>query len=413
MTTSRRELLKIGLSGAAVVSLSGTMPAFLSKFAFAQSAPRTQVSDDNILVVIQLTGGNDGLNTVVPFADDVYHKSRGQLAIKDKHHKINDQLGLHPALKGFKQLFDDGQLAIVNGCGYPKPNRSHFEAMNIWHAGDPQQSARVTGWLGHYIDHQLRGSDSALKAVSVGTELPLALSAQTPVPSIMTVEDFALKMDVVNSSDVELKRKMIRDTCTRCAAEAASPALEFLGRQASNAIIAADQIKKLTTGYKPDVDYPGGLGQQLRLIAQIIAANFGTKLFYCQLGSFDTHANQLDWHERLLAELGNSLAAFHKDLAAKKLDKKVTVMCFSEFGRRVVENNSRGTDHGTAAPMFISGGRVKGGMYCDYPSLTDLQDGDLKHTTDFRRVYATLLDKWLNSDSTEVLRNKFEAIDFI
>src|SRR3954452_6624574 len=172
MKTTRRELLQIGLSGAAVVSLSGTMPAFLSKFAFAQSAPGTQVSDDNILVVVQLTGGNDGLNTVIPIADDVYYKSRAQLAIKDKHHKITDQFALNPGLKPFKRLFDDGQLAIVNGCGYPKPNRPPFEAMNNWHAGHPEQSARATGWLGHYIDHQLRASDSPLKAVNIGTELP-------------------------------------------------------------------------------------------------------------------------------------------------------------------------------------------------------------------------------------------------
>src|SRR5439155_5838382 len=179
------------------------------------------------------------------------------------------------------------------------------------------------------------------------------------------------------------------------AVKESSPAMQYLSRQATNAIIESDEIRKVVAGYKPDADYPGGgLGQQLRLIAQLISGNFGTKLFYCQTGGFDTHANQLGQHERLLNDVAKAIQAFQKDLDAKGYGQKVAVMCFSEFGRRVGQNNSGGTDHGTAGPMFVVGGEVKGGVYGGYPSLTDLEDGDLRYTTDFRRVYATMLKQW-------------------
>ena len=189
--------------------------------------------------------------------------------------------------------------------------------------------------------------------------------------------------------------------------------MQYLSRQATNAIIEADEIRKVVAGYKPDAEYPGGLGQNLRLIAQLITGQFGTKLFYCQTGGFDTHANQVGQHERLLNNVAGSIQAFQKDLAAKGYGDKVTVMCFSEFGRRLNQNNSGGTDHGAAAPMFVAGGKVKGGLYGAYPSLTDLDDGDLKYTTDFRAVYATLLDKWLNADSDAVLKSRFGHLAFL
>jgi uncharacterized protein (DUF1501 family) len=192
----------------------------------------------------------------------------------------------------------------------------------------------------------------------------------------------------------------------------ATPALQFLARQATNAIVGAEQIRKLTENYTPGSDYPPGLGQQLKLIAQIIAANFGTKVFYCQIGGFDTHSAQAGQHESLLRQLSLSIQAFLKDLKSKGLASKVSVMCFSEFGRRVEQNNSGGTDHGTAGPMFIAGGRVKAGLYGSYPSMQNLDNGDLKYTTDFRRVYTTLLERWLNADPALVLKNRFEPVAF-
>jgi uncharacterized protein (DUF1501 family) len=301
-------------------------------------------------------------------------------------------------------------LAVINGCGYPKPNRSHFRSMEIWQTATPEKYAPV-GWLGHYIDHTLRGSDCPLKAVNIGGELPQALVAESaPVPSIQSPEDFRVRTDSSSPYDAKMEEQIIRDVN---AVRDSSPSMQFLSRQATNAIVATDNVRALAKGYKTEVNYPGGFGQQLKLIAQIIHGDFGTRVFYCQIGGFDTHANQVNGHENLLAQVSNALAAFHADLKSKGLADKVTVMCFSEFGRRVAQNNSNGTDHGAAAPMFVLGGKVKGGVYGAYPSLTDLDDGDLRFTTDFRRVYATVLDRWLNADSKKVLSASYEPLGFL
>jgi uncharacterized protein (DUF1501 family) len=406
---SRRELLKVGLSGVAVVSLSGTMPAFMSQFAFGAPAVDPMVSNDNILVVVQLSGGNDGLNTIIPYADDVYHKARKNIGITSRFHKLDDNLALNPGMSAFKELFDAGRLAVVNGCGYPQPSRSHFRSMEIWQTANPKES-QPCGWLGHYLDHALRGTDNPLKAVNIGSELPQAMIADSaPVPCIQSLEDFQVRFDGSSEYDPKAADKILRELN---AVHEQTPALQFLSRQATNAIIAADEMSKLHT-YKADANYPQGLGVQLRLIAQLIAGNFGTRLFYCQVGGFDTHANQIYGHEQTLAQVSNSISAFMKDLGAKGIADKVCVMCFSEFGRRVTENNSNGTDHGAAGPMFLAGGKIKGGLHGAYPSLTDLDGGDLKYTTDFRRVYAALLEKWLNTSSADVLGNKFEPVDLI
>jgi uncharacterized protein (DUF1501 family) len=412
MATSRRELLKVGMSGLAVVSLSGSIPAFMSQFAFGLPATNPSVSNDNILVVVQLSGGNDGLNTVLPYSNDVYHKARKNIGIKDRFHKLNDTLALNPGMGAFKKMFDDGKLAIVNGCGYPQPNRSHFRSMEIWQTANPAES-EPCGWLGHYLDHAIRGTDvdNPMRAVNIGSELPQALVAEgAPVPSIGSIEDFRIRYDPSSEFDVKAADKILRDLN---AVHDQSPALQFLSRQATNAIVAADQMRSLK-GYKTDANYPyNSLGPQLRVIAQLIAGNFGTKLFYCETGGFDTHSNQLSGHEQTLAGVSNSISAFLTDLTAKGVADKVTIMCFSEFGRRVQENDSNGTDHGAAGPMFLAGGKIKGGLFGEYPSLTDLDSGDLKYTTDFRRVYATLLDKWLNVSSVDVLKNKFESMDLL
>ncbi|MDP9175408.1 MAG: DUF1501 domain-containing protein [Planctomycetota bacterium] len=412
MSVSRREMLKVGLGGLSVVSLSGTIPAFLGQFAFADTPSTQPISGDNILVVIQLSGGNDGLNCVVPVGSDEYLKARPVIGIKDRLLKLNDSLALNPGMTAFKDLYDSGQLAIVNGCGYPEPNRSHFRSMEIWQTASPT-GHEGSGWLGHYIDHCCRGTTNPLQAVNVGSQLPRALVADSaPVPSINSLEDFAVRVDGSTAApDAKAEQLLIRQLN---AVRSASPAMQFLARQSTNAIVSSEEIRKLTSGgYKPDAQYAPGLGFQLRLMAQIIAANFGTKLFYTEVGGFDTHSNQVNQHEQLLGRVSAAIAAFHKDLAAKGLNKKVTVMCFSEFGRRVTQNDSNGTDHGAPGPMFVSGGAVKGGLYGEYPSLTNLEDGDLKYTTDFRRVYSTLLEKWLNVDSTTVLSNKFETLGFV
>jgi uncharacterized protein (DUF1501 family) len=415
MKTSRRELFRVGCSGLAAVSIGSTLPAFVAKMAFASPAANPKISNDNILVVVQLSGGNDGLNTVIPYADDAYHKARPTIGIKDRYIKLNQALALNPGMSAFKDLYDSGNLAIINGCGYPKPNRSHFESMHIWHTADPENGTG-NGWLGHYIDHCIRGTSttsiSPMTAVNIGAELPQALVADSAaVPSIQSIDDYHVKTeDATNPLDAKTEDQIIRDLN---AVRSQSPALEFLSRQATNAIISTDQVRKLAAGYKADAEYPYGLGAKLKLIAQLISGEFGTKVFYCETGGFDTHANQPGQHEQLWGNVTKSIAAFHKDIAAKGYAGKVTIMCFSEFGRRIGQNDSYGTDHGTAGPMFVIGDKLRPGIYGAYPSLTDTDSGDLKYTTDFRRVYATMLDNWLNADSRKVLNNSFEPVAFI
>lgn len=405
--TSRREFLKVGLAGLPLVCLGGSMPGFVSQFAHAQTVAGTPVANDNILVVIQLSGGNDGLNTIIPVRDDLYYKCRPSLGLKQKLHTISDDFALNPGLLAFKEFHDAGQLAIVNGCGYPEPNRSHFEAMAIWHTANPQNNTGA-GWLGHYIDHYRRGTDSHLFAVNIGNELPQAMvNDGSPAPSLLSMDDFRLRTDPNTPFDAKLEEEMIKQLN---AIREGSPALQYLTRQSTNAMIAAEQIRTVAAGYSPDAVYPNRLGPSLQMIAQIISGNFGTRVFYCQTGGFDTHANQQGQHENLLRNVGDSLRSFYKDLTVKGLADKVTVMIFSEFGRRVNQNDSNGTDHGSAGPMFVIGPKVKGGLHGVHPSLNDLDSGDLKFTTDFRRVYASVLQGWLNADASRVLGGAFEPV---
>lgn len=353
MQSSRRQILQAGLTGAAAVAFGSQ----LTRAAGLTSAGLTPA--DNVLVVIQLSGGNDGLNTVVPSQSREYRLARPHIAITSGLHPLDQGLALHPAMSGFKRLYDRGQLAVINGCGYPQPNRSHFRSLEIWHTADPSCS-NPQGWLGRYIHENA----SPLTAINIGSHLPQALAIEgRSVPSIQTAED---------------------------------------GRGVCN--LAA---------YESDVAYPAGLGKQLELVARMIDANVGTRVFYLQLAGFDTHANQLSQHETQLAQLSDSVAAFFDDLAVAGHGDRVAVMCFSEFGRRLAQNNSNGTDHGAAGPMFVVGPKVRGGIYGAHPSLTRLDHGDLKYTTDFRRVYGTVLDKWLGADSARVLGNRFEPVAFL
>jgi uncharacterized protein (DUF1501 family) len=417
MQTSRRNLLKVGLGALPVISLSASVPSFVSQMAFADQAARPDQPNDNVLVVLQLTGGNDGLNTVIPFTDDAYHRARPKIGIKNPgdYLRLNEHFALNPGLAVLRNVFNEGHLAVVHGCGYPNPNRSHFRSMEIWHTANPDK-AQPTGWLGHFLDHAARGSTLPVNPLNIGKELPQALvNLGTPVPSVEKLEDFRLKSGY-KSKQALLEREIVMELnkpAAGAAADAQPPAQQFLARQATNAIVASQKVQALAQQGPSGSYYPGALGQHLQLVASLISANAGTRLFYVQYGNFDTHAQQAQMHQTLFQELGQSLWAFHADLKSKGVLNKVTVMVFSEFGRRVAENSSQGTDHGAAAPMFVMGGKVKGGLHGQTPSLTDLDDGDLKHTTDFRRVYATLLDRWLNCDSSKVLGGKYEHVPFV
>lgn len=415
--TSRRDLLKVGLGALPAITIGGSVPFLVPRFAFADGdTPDTPVPKDNILVVVQLSGGNDGLNTVIPVGHDSYNKARPKLAISERVHKLDDDYALNPGLTAFKQFYDEGQLAIVHGCGYPQPNRSHFESMAIWHAAKTDGGGGA-GWLGHYLDHVVRGTqdrsiaNNPLNAVNIGREVPMALvSRDVTVPSVDSLNDFGLRFDDASTYDADLEKKIIVELQKY---QGENPALDYLGRQAADAIVSADEIRNVANQYQPDADYPGNLGQRLRLIAQLICGNFGTRVFYCEIGGFDTHANQQQQHENLLKNVGDGIKAFYDDLGKKGIADKVTTMVFSEFGRRVEQNANDGTDHGAAGPMFVVGPKVRGGFHGEHPSLDKLDRGDLAFTTDFRRVYASMLKGWLNADPKAVLGEEFGVLPLL
>jgi uncharacterized protein (DUF1501 family) len=414
--TSRRELLKVGLGALPVITIGGSVPFLVPKLAFAQDTPGTPIPKDNILVIVQLSGGNDGLNTVVPFKHDTYKKIRPRIALSERLHALNDEFALNPGMTAFKTMFDEGNLAVIHGCGYPQPNRSHFESMAIWHAAQTDGGGG-SGWLGHYLDHLSRGTqgkdiaNNPLLGVNIGREVPQALvSPEITVPSVDSIDDFGLRFDEGSAYDKELERQIIVELNKY---KGENPAMEYLGRQATDAIISADEIRNVAGKYSPDANYPGGLGQRLRLIAQLICGDFGTRVFYCEMGGYDTHANQVQQHEALLNQVAESISAFYVDLGKKNIADKVTVMCFSEFGRRVEQNANDGTDHGAAGPMFVCGPKVQGGVYGTHPSLDTLEQGDLAFTTDFRTVYAAMLTHWLNADADAVLKAHFDPLPLI
>jgi uncharacterized protein (DUF1501 family) len=404
MQTTRRTFLGYGAAGLSFVSLGGLMPGL---FARAAEASSLADSNDHVLVVLELAGGNDGLNTVVPFEDALYYKNRRRLGLpKDKVQKLSDQVGLHPNMGPMAELFKAGELAIVQGVGYPKPDRSHFRSMEIWHTASTEASAPTTGWIGRCLDaSEPTGDDHPPRGMSLTGSLPQAFQAEKMVlPVVAQLESFNQEVDASAQSG-KLRRRLSTGP------DAAGP-LGFLRRQSDTVYRTADRLKSATEKYKAGVEYPGGqISDQLKRAAQIIAGRMGVRVLFASQDGYDTHANQLETHATLLANLSNALAAFRKDLAAQGVADQVVVMAFSEFGRRVDENASAGTDHGAASNLFLLGSRVNGGLFGKYPSLANLGEGDLVYNTDFRSVYATLLDRWLGCPSETTLGQKFQAID--
>ena len=412
--TSRRAFLAGSLSSAALVALSGSVPQFLLQ----ASARAAESGGETILVVVQLTGGNDGLNTVVPYADHVYHKSRPTLGITPARAlKIDDYVGLHPSMRSFSRLLQEGRLGIVQGAGYPVPDRSHFSSMDIWQTAR-RESAGVgpasgaTGWLGRCMDcdadgdHAIAQDAPAIHLPAGATRLPLALSGRGPhAISMQSLESFRLE----DGGDVQLRTAMRQVIDAPRAPE--SELVAFLHRGARSALESSRQVQEADRRYKTDVPYPEtALATRLKTVAQLIEAGLRTRIYYLDLDGFDTHSAQSSTQPALLAQLSDAVAAFIHDLVQHQHDKRVLVMTFSEFGRRVAENASRGTDHGTAAPMFLAGTRVKPGLLSKHPSMTDLDAGDLKFTTDFRSVYAEVLENWLAVPSEPILGAKFAPL---
>jgi uncharacterized protein (DUF1501 family) len=409
----RREFLKSSLAASTLVAMgAATVPAFVSRSAYAARAAEG-AAGDRVLVVVQLVGGNDGLNTVVPFGMDGYMRNRRALRLPaGTLHKLNGDVGLHPALGAMSKLLEAGRLAVVQGVGYPNPDRSHFRSMEIWESGRLEPGALETGWLGRALDGLPAkvGDDSA--ALHVGTRsLPLALrSKRTEVPSLVSLEQYRLQLG--GSERERQAERTALDQMARIERPGDDPLLGFIRRSTLTAYDSSHRLEQVTTAAPEDAKYPEyGLARRLSLIAQIIKAGFGTRIFYTSLDGFDTHANQLGTHAALLTELGDSIAAFHADLAKAGQADRVALLTFSEFGRRVRENASQGTDHGAAAPLFVVGPVRQGGLVGAHPDLDALDDGDLKFHTDFRRVYAALLESWLGCPSGPVVGAGFPPLE--
>ena len=405
----RRDFLR----GVAGLSVASSYPLFLRRAAAAamESAEKSNdATGDRILVVLQLSGGNDGLSTVVPYADDDYHRARRTARIEEKDAlKIDERVGLHPALGGLKELYDRGEFAIVQGTSYPNPTRSHFLSMDVWHAAD-RDGARVgTGWLGRALDSCCGNQQNPLLSVNIGGKLPLALAAEKVKPiTFQNPQSYQWNGRSGNKDafgDLQKMKKRGEKGVAR------SGKLDFLLRVSADARSSSETIRKTLAGYRPTARYPNGrLAADLRTVSAMISSGLPTRIYYVSLGGFDTHANQKQRHDRLMATLSQSVGAFMSDLRKQKLLDRVAILSFSEFGRRVKENGSRGTDHGVAGPMFLFGSKIRGGLHGEHPSLTELDKGDLVMTTDFRSVYATLLDDWLGVSSKEVLGGEFERL---
>ncbi len=413
MSSSRRDFLKSVVGASTVVSLAPTVPAFLNRTALA--ARSTRDTADTVLIVVQLSGGNDGLNTVVPYADDAYGRSRRTLRLTGSQvHKIDSLLGFHPQMQGFARLFQEGQLSVVQGVGYPKSNRSHPGAMRDWHTARPGEATCQTGWLGRAIDLVDRPDEADVPGVFVARiPKPFALNAKRAiVPRIRTAQQWTLSTTPGTGNGRDLPKSVAssRD-------DEDNPLLDFVRRGTLTARAGSRKVEAVLRDAKRAGEYPTfQFAKHLKTIAELIRADLGIRIFFTEpsgggIGGFDNHANQRDNHAAVLRQLSVAIAALVDDLKRDGLLDRVVLMTFSEFGRTLTENGRRGTGHGAAAPIFLAGGKLKGGLVGRHPSLTDLVGDAPKFHTDFRRVYATMLESWLGFDSRAVLGQQFQPLD--
>jgi uncharacterized protein (DUF1501 family) len=405
--TTRREFLGLSGRGIGLLAFSKFAPSFLVNSTLAQ-APAPE-KDRSILVLVQLAGGNDGLNTVVPFEDADYYRLRPTLGIaKTQVLPLNGVAGLHPSCAALQGLFREGKLGIVQNVGYPNPNRSHFRSTEIWETASESEQALGTGWIGRYLDNACAGSP-------VEGHDPLAVHANTlngePETFIGAEEHptFGLSPYGAGRRDTDETRRLLQTF----AGEPGSDAGEhgFLKQTLMDTLITETKVQKVLGSYRSGASYPAGpFATSLKNVAALIASGMPTRVYFVTLNGFDTHYNQIPAQARLLKDLSDGLAAFQKDLESHKLDNQVVTMTFSEFGRRASENESHGTDHGTASPLFVLGSRVAGGLHGKAPSLKIPKNQDITFSTDFRSVYATMLDTWLASSSEKVLGGKFDKL---
>lgn len=413
LPTTRREFLHHSGAGIGLLAFSSFAPAFLVNS--VRGAAPAPASDRSILVLVQLAGGNDGLNTVIPYTDDHYHRLRPNLGLQHPDVlPIGDHAALHPACGELHDLFHEGQLSVVQNVGYPNPNRSHFRSAEIWETASDANEYSTTGWLGRYLDHACDGTGETDQpaALHVSTETPPAFSGERP-HSV-----FGIRPNPGNNRRQNRNRRVDPMDLMAAFADkdaAMNPNQHFLHQTTMNALVTERKVMEVIDDYRPETRYPAnGFARSLQNVAAMIAAGFSTRVYFVSLGGFDTHANQANTHRNLLRTLSQGLAAFQSDLTAHRLQDQVLTATFSEFGRRPAENKSHGTDHGTAAPLFVMGSKLQTPLVGEAPNL-DLpnQKADLQHTTDFRSVYATLLDRWLEADADTVLGDRFDRLPFI
>ncbi len=406
---SRRDFLRRGLYG---IGIGAGLPTILNRTSAALSAEAIrgtsmEAHPERIMVVVELSGGNDGLNTVVPYGDSEYYRVRPNIGIRESELiGVEPGLGFHPSLVGFERLYKDGYMAVVHGCGYENPSLSHFSSMDYWHTGVPNGGAPF-GWLGRLADGAYDHNAEGNVIVNIGSRQALAVQSRHHPPLVFNHPDELRRIGRTEETGALSRVGTVKSTD--------NSTLEFLKATAQNATESGEVVRQAAAAYRTPIDYGiGGLSGSLRRVAALIAADLPTRLYYVsyQGNAFDTHVHQPDPHARLLAYTADAVRGFIEDLERIDRAGQVAVMMFTEFGRRVEENASLGTDHGTATPMFIFGTGVKGGMYSRHPSLTDLDDGNLKMTTDFRRVYATMVDGWLGyRDTASILRGSFRTFD--
>jgi len=408
MKLCRRDFMR---GGVALFSLGFTGSDLMMRMAAAQGTANP-ARDRDILVMIEMNGGNDGLNTLIPYADPAYYASRPTLGIpRTRVLDIGGQVGLHSSMGQLKALFDAGEVAVIQGVGYPNANQSHFRSMDIWQTAVPEQEVSL-GWLGRYLDQITDDDKNALYGIAFETDLPRELRGEhSQVPAIPSFDTYRYQTDPNYPQDRTTQINAFTQISSHVPVN-----LPYVGLVQTNIIDAyttADRIQA-AGAYKPTIAYPkSGLSDALKLVAESITKQFGTHLFHVVIGGFDTHANQSGQQAKLLGDLSNALAAFFTDLKNHGAADNVLAVTFSEFGRRAHENGSAGTDHGAASILFAVGGKVKGGLYGTYPSLTALNDGNLQYNVDFRRVYAAVLENWLAADSAPVLNGTFDPVPFI
>jgi uncharacterized protein (DUF1501 family) len=443
MLQTRREFLRSTVLGSA---LSWTVPAFLANTLTALQAEAadsaTQIitgKDSTILVVLQMAGGNDGLNTVVPYANDFYHRARPKIGLPAQQVlALNSEIGFHGAMKSFKDLYDAGNLGVVQGVGYPNPNRSHFRSTEIWQTASDSNRIEKYGWLGRYFDNDCAGADPTV-GVTIGSQLPEAFFAKSPKgvcfnnpqnyrfisngsateESYKKLNELEMSSPLPDGGPTMISEENSGGSISSLAAGMpmqGGRAIDFISRTALDAQMSSDKVRAIAAKVQNQAVYPGSqLGNSLKLVAKLIGGGLPTRIYYVSQGGYDTHTNQLNSQQRLLGDLADSTKAFVDDMKAQGNMPRVLVMTFSEFGRRVSENANGGTDHGAAAPMFIVGDKIKTGLLGRYPSLApqDLYQGDVKYNVDFRNVYASVLETWLKTKSAPILGRQFEPLPIV